>query len=335
MRLLLSGGTGFFGKAFVRFWMERENTNIRPNHVFIISRDPDRFLSKNTEFKAIKWITWIKADVTTCNPYQVIRTYRGLDSVTHVLHAATESTSGPFLSNRKRFFEIVDGTRFMLSLASLIGTPRFLITSSGGVYGERSQDLPPFREDFLGMPDPLIPNNSYSIAKRAAEHLCALYSEEHNLEFIIARCFAFVGEDLPLNAHFAVGNFIRDALWDDKLVINSDGQAKRSYLDQRDLANWITTLLRSGRSGQAYNVGSDRAITILDLACLVSALVGGNKPVSILGKYDKKSGRNFYVPDVSKVRHEFNLVSNYSLEEAILHTAFVAKSRNSASGIRS
>jgi dTDP-glucose 4,6-dehydratase len=180
-------------------------------------------------------------------------------------------------------------------------------------------------EGYNGMPDSLNPANAYSVAKRAAEHLCALYQDRHGLQTIVARCFAFVGRDLPLDVHFAIGNFIRDALYRDSITVASDGTAVRSYLDQRDLALWLLTLLERGRGGRAYNVGSDQAITIANLADQVRDLLSPGKPVYILGKADFSGARSRYVPDISRARTELGLDVTIPLAEAIRATAEAAQ----------
>jgi dTDP-glucose 4,6-dehydratase len=124
--------------------------------------------------------------------------------------------------------------------------------------------------------------------------------------------------------HFAIGNFIRDALWADEITVNGDGSPLRSYLDQRDLANWLTNLLHCGRPGEAYNVGSGTAISIADLAHLVRDIVSPSKPVRILGKPVDNAVRNRYVPDVSKIKNELGLVATISLEQSIRDTANAA-----------
>jgi dTDP-glucose 4,6-dehydratase len=172
-------------------------------------------------------------------------------------------------------------------------------------------------EDYFGCPNPMDPASAYGLGKRAAEHLCALYSQAYRLETVIARCFAFVGPDLPLDAHFAVGNFIRDALWADAIRVSGDGSPIRSYMDQTDLARWLMELLQRGVSGQAYNVGSPDAISIADLAYLVRDTIAPEKQVHILGKHVENDLRSRYIPDVSKARRELGLSNSVPLCKAI------------------
>ena len=176
------------------------------------------------------------------------------------------------------------------------------------------------------------PANAYGVAKRAAEHLCALYAVEYGLQTTIARCFAFVGSDLPLDVHFAIGNFIRDALQHGEIIVAGDGTPLRSYLDQYDLAQWLLTLLDHGKSGQAYNVGSDRAISIADLARLVRDTVAPGKPIRILGKTTGTSERNLYVPCIDKARKELGLDVTIGLPSAIRVTADAALQRANFGG---
>jgi len=244
-----------------------------------------------------------------------------VEGLTHVVHAAADSTHGDRLSPLERYDQIVTGTRNMLDFAVKCGAKRFLYISSVGVYGRQPADLDRIPEDYHGMPNPLSSANAYGVAKRAAEHLCALYAKRHGLEVVIARCFAFVGQDLPLDVHFAIGNFIRDAIWRDEILVQGDGTAVRSYMDQRDLAHWLLALLEDGKPGEAYNVGSDETISIANLAYLVRDTLSPEKPVRILGKAVGNAERNRYAPDVSKARRELGLSFNFSMREAIVESA--------------
>ncbi len=313
-RLFLTGGTGFFGRALLRHLNDLDQKGVNPYQVTVMTRSTKNFLDEYPEFAGLSWLSFHNGDILVgSEAFPKDCTY------TYVLHAAADSTLGPKMRPLERFDQIVIGTRNVLDFAVRAGTTRFLLTSSGGVYGAQPPDLDAIPESYQGMPDPLIAGNAYSVAKRQAEHLCALYADNSALEVVVARCFAFVGRDLPLDVHFAIGNFIRDALCGDDIVVNGDGSPVRSYLDQDDLAHWLLTLLARGRSGEAYNVGSDEAITIAELAELVRLLVAPASEVRLLGKPGADTAiRNRYLPSIEKAKNEFGLRVTTSLEDAIL-----------------
>jgi UDP-glucuronate decarboxylase len=319
--LFISGGTGFFGKALLRHLISHQGNSERPNHLTLLSRSPENFKSSNPDLASLAGIHFHSGDISLPESLPFNARFDG------IIHAATDSTNGAALSPLIRYAQIVDGTRHLLDFAVASGAKRFLLTSSGGVYGPQPPQMERIPEDYTGMPDPMQVSNAYSVGKRAAEHLCALYADKYGLEIIVARCFAFVGQDLPLDVHFAIGNFIRDALWANEIIVNGDGSPLRSYLDQRDLANWLIKLLHYGRPGEAYNVGSGTAISIADLAHLVRDIVSPSKTVRILGKPVDNAVRNRYVPDVDKIKNELGLVATYSLEQSIRDAANVAAKR--------
>lgn len=310
MNLLLTGGTGFFGKALLRHW---QAAPVAPR-VTVLSRDPEGFLASHPEFAALPWLHFHAGDIL--NPASLPATA----SFTHLLHAAADSTLGPRLTPLQRYTQIVDGTRHLLAYAVAHDIPRFLLTSSGGVYGAQPPEMTHMPEDHHGMLDPLDARNAYGVAKRCAEHLCALYAQQHGLQTVAARCFAFVGRDLPLHVHFAIGNFIRDALDRPQITVNGDGTPVRSYMDQRDLARWLEALLQGGRAGQAYNVGSDAALTIAELAHQVRDLLAPGKPVHIAAQ-DAGGPCSRYVPCIAKARAELGLDLHHTLHDAVLEAA--------------
>lgn len=313
--ILLTGGTGFFGKALLRHWADMARQGHTMANVTLLSRAPDWFAGQYPALVAHPWLRLVQGDI--CDPDSLPHG----QAFTHVLHAATDSTIGPQLTPQQRFDQIVDGTRHLLNLAVASGAKRFLLTSSGGVYGTQPPDMAQIPEHWHTMPDSLNPAQAYSVGKRMAEHLCALYMQAHGLPVVVARCFAFVGPDLPLNVHFAIGNFIRDALQAECITVQGDGSPLRSYMDQRDLAHWLLALLDRGQAGQAYNVGSDRAISIRDLAHTVRDLLAPHKPVHVLGAVDSAAVRNRYVPSIAKARQALGLDISIGLEDSIRRTA--------------
>jgi len=322
--VLWTGATGFFGRSLLRH-IKAQGKGWSEWH--LLSRDPQGFSQRWPDLAAVPKTLWHKGDIMTLADSHC-------PSLTHVVHAAADSTSAAHLTHLQRFDQVLEGTRRVLDLAVARGAKRLLFTSSGGVYGRPPTTLLAIPEDYPGMPDPLGYPNVYSVAKRAAEHLCALYAEEYGLEIIVARCFAFVGEDLPLDVHFAIGNFIRDALWADEIVVNGDGTPIRSYLDQRDLTRWLLALLFEGRAGEAYNVGSHEAITIGELAHLVRDLVSPGKTVRILGKPVDNAERNRYVPDINKIGRDLGLRPSFCLEQSIRDAAEAAHRRPPALGAK-
>ena len=312
MHLFVTGGTGFFGKALLRHWAA---ASVAGMAVTLLSRSPRAFQARHADLLRGLDVRFVEGDVL--RPQTLPRD----GEFTHVLHAATDSTLGPGLAPLARYDQIVDGSRHVLDMAVRLGVKRVLVTSSGGVYGPQPAALERLPEDFNGMADPLNPQNAYSVGKRAVEHLCALYADQHGLEPVIARCFAFVGEDLPLDVHFAIGNFMRDALAGREIVVQGDGSAIRSYLDQRDLARWLMAMLQLGAAGRAYNVGSDRGLSIADLARLVGRIAGPDLPVRVLGRpaEGQAARRNVYVPDIARVGSELGLRVDIDLEDAIRH----------------
>lgn len=314
MKLLLTGGTGFFGKALLRHWQAADN----PPHVTVLSRNPQGFIKRYPEFSGLSWLHFHAGDIL------VPASLPAEAGFTHMLHAAADSTLGPRLTPLQRHVQIVDGTRHMLEYAASHGIARFLLASSGGVYGEQPQDMHRIPEDYHGMPDPLNAESAYGVAKRCAEHLCALYAQQYGIQTVVARCFAFVGRDLPLDVHFAIGNFIRDALARPDIRVHGDGSPLRSCMDQRDLAHWLDVLLRDGRAGQAYNVGSDEALNIAELSLQVRDLLSPGKPV-YMGGAGASGPRHRYVPSIAKARKELGLELRYTLREAVMETARHAK----------
>jgi dTDP-glucose 4,6-dehydratase len=139
------------------------------------------------------------------------------------------------------------------------------------------------------------------------------------LETTIARCFAFVGPHLPLDAHFAIGNFIRDAMRGEPIRVK-DGSPYRSYLYMADLAVWLWTILFRGETCHPYNVGSDREITISQLAKTIDSEVGGSVQPIESSSVKPKAFPSRYVPCVQRARSDLGLEVSMELARSIAST---------------
>ena len=245
----------------------------------------------------------------------------------YVIHAATEASAKQASdAPLEMLTTILAGTERALGFAATHGTEKFLLTSSGAIYGKQPSGLTHLPEDYLGGPDPLDAASVYAEGKRVAEQMCALQSAslrsaKKKLECKIARCFAFVGPHLPLDAHFAIGNFIRDALAGNPIHVRGDGTPHRSYLYASDLAIWLWTILFRASPSRAYNVGSEQSVSILDLARETCAAVRPQLEIRV----DRHPLANApvlrYVPATARAREELGLEQRIGLHEAIRRTA--------------
>lgn len=293
-RLLLTGSTGFFGKWLLAT-LARLNRDGAAIDVMAVSRSPETFLREYPEYADARWITWLANDVQ-----DVIVTPQGR-TFDLILHAATDTLAGGQSDPLRIYDTVLNGARNVLDVAVRTGAQRVLFTGTGAQYGALDFGVP-VAETCKGSCDSLLASSAYAEGKRAQETLAAIYGDRYGLEIVSTRCFAFSGPGIPLSEHFAIGNFVRDALWHDELVLKSSGSAVRSYLHGADLAGWLLTLLKRGVAGNAYNVGSDKALTIAELAHKVVARIAPGKPVRILGHDHAAQTRSYYVPDVQKAR---------------------------------
>jgi nucleoside-diphosphate-sugar epimerase len=310
-RILVTGATGWFGTWLLDALVALDRSHGLGLTIVAVSRDPAAFRHRHPALHDAAQIVWFTADVRTS-----LREAPG--PFTHIIHAATDSTAkGATDSPRQMFETIVDGTRNVLAHAARRPGTKVLLISSGAVYGPQPSDVARLGEDHRGAPDVLDPASTYAEGKRAAELLGAIAHKTHGVHVTIARCFAFVGPHMPFDAHFAIGNFIRDTLEGREVLVRGDGTPLRSYQYMTDLVNWLVTILIEGRPLRAYNVGSDEALSIADLARRSTVIAGNDARVRIAN--EGGGGRN-YVPDISRARGELALANRVSLDDALRRT---------------
>jgi nucleoside-diphosphate-sugar epimerase len=312
-RLFITGGTGFFGHWLVEsFLFANQQLDLKAS-AFILSRNPDAVQRVSPHWRSSSAITLLQGDVRN------FEFPRG--EYSHILHAATDASAKlndafPLLM----LDTIVGGTRHTLDFALRCKAEKFLLTSSGAIYGKQPGEITHIPEEYNGAPDPTDPQAAYGIGKRTAEHICVQYAKQHGLHICIARGFAFVGPYLPLDIHFAIGNFIRDGLNGKAIVIKGDGTPYRSYLYAADLAIWLWNILLRGETCRPYNVGSDVDLTIEQIACLVSEQFRPKIEVKFLRPREPGKEADRYVPSIVRARKELSLDTWVSPSDAILRT---------------
>ena len=309
-RIFITGGTGFFGCWLLETFADAVDKLDLGATAVVLTRDAEAFRRKAPHLAAHHAVELHVGDVRSF-PFP-------LGAFSHIVHAATTSSAPQ--PPRLLLDTIVQGTAHALDFAVHCGAKKFLFCSSGAVYGKQPAGITHVSEEFLGAPDPLDSRSAYGEGKRAAELLCSVYAGEFGIEAKIARCFAFVGPHLPVDAHFAIGNFIRDGLAGGPIRISGDGTPFRSYLYAADLAVWLWSILCSGASCRAYNVGSNVETTIAALATTVAHVFGPGMKVSLARQPSPKQLPERYVPCTRRALEDLGLRPLIDLEEAIRRT---------------
>jgi len=314
-RLFITGGTGFIGCWLLEsFVWANDNLDLNAS-ALVLTRNYDTFQKKAPHLAANPAIQFRIGDVRNFNFPE--------GEFSHIIHAATLAGAKLNDENSLLMFDtIVEGTRHTLDFAVHCKAKKFLLTSSGAVYGRQPPELSHILEDYCGAQDPADPKSAYGEGKRAAELLCTLYSKKYSIETKIARCFAFVGPYLPLDIHYAIGNFIRDGLNGGPIQVNGDGTPYRSYLYAADLAIWLWTILFKGDSCRAYNVGSEEDVTIAELANTVAQCFQKPIEVRIAKTPDPGKPTERYVPSTKRARKECGIHQIIDLREGIRRTLY-------------
>lgn len=307
--VLVTGGTGFIGRWITEAIQHANDALGNEMRLVLLTRDlrssrrrlPHIFMRRDVE--------GIEGDVRTFDISD-----RGIDVCVHGAAAYDDphSAARPI----EVFDTIVEGTRRSLEIAARTDAARYLLLSSGAVYGKQPAEVVGVREDFDGAPSTLRPAAAYGNAKRAAEWLVAAAAERGAPSgSTIARIFSVIGPGMALDRHFAAGSFVRDALAGRSVGVR-DGRPERSYIYAADLCTWLLRVLEQGKGGQAYNVGSEQVVSIAALAELVAA--AGRTSVDYCGEAgDAALAPSRYVPDTTKAKVDLGLAEYTPMNIAI------------------
>jgi nucleoside-diphosphate-sugar epimerase len=310
--IFLTGGTGFFGKWLLESFIyvnEKLGLNAK---IISLSRNPEPFIKEYPFYNEHKnSVRFVKGDILTYD-------FKIDEEVQFIIHAATAASDSLNKNNPLLMMDTITlGTRNVLDFALTQPIESFIFISSGAVYGKQPFDLSNIQETDSFKIDINNSNAAYSEGKRIAELYCSTYFEKNNLPVKIARCFAFVGPYLPLNTHFAIGNFINNVIKNEDIVITGDGSTTRSYMYASDLSIAIWKILLIGNNNKPYNVGVDTAYSLKEIALILKKNYGND--VQILN-LNKELPKNIYVPNIDTLMNELEIKHFVQIEEAIQKT---------------
>lgn len=310
-RLFVTGGSGFIGKWLLSALLDARRRLELDCNVVVLTRSARQFVEAAPHIATADGVTLCEGDVRNFGFPE------GAFDI--VVHGATDIAAKT--TPTETFSACVDGTRRVLDLARRAGVQDLLLTSSGAVYGTHPAVPRGLSEDYPGAPDPCSPASAYGEGKRASEWLACAAAADGGPRVKIARIYAQVGPYLPLDKHFAIGNFIADVIAQRDIIIRGDGTPFRSYLYAADTTVWLWKMLVRGPSGRAWNVGGDEGVSIAALARRVALMLGSGHDIRVLTPVDPSKAVECYVPDTSRARSELGVMQTITLDESIRRTA--------------
>ena len=310
--IFLTGGTGFFGKWLLESFIYVNEKLALNAKITTLTRNPEAFLLEYPFYKEhTNTVQFVKGDILTYD-------FNLDEKFQFIIHAATAASDSLNKNNPLLMMDTITfGTRNVLDFALTQPIEGFLFVSSGAVYGKQPFDVSNIQESDSFKIDINNSNAAYSEGKRIAELYCSTYFEKHNIPVKIARCFAFVGPYLPLDTHFAIGNFINNVIKNEDIVIMGDGSTTRSYMYASDLSIAIWKILLIGNNNKPYNVGVDKAYSLKEIALMLKKNYGND--VRILNN-NKNLPTNIYVPNIDALINDLDIKHFVQIEEAIQKT---------------
>jgi len=261
--LLITGGAGFIGTNFVRYWAEHH-----PGDAIVVL-DALTYAGNRANLDGVRHL-FVHGDIRNSDLVRSLLREHAIDTI---VHFAAESHVDRSIAGPDAFIDTnINGTHSLLKAARAVwldaggGRPhRFHHISTDEVYGSLGPDDPAFSER-----TPYAPNSPYAASKAASDHLVRAYHRTYGLQTTITACsnnygpYQYPEKLIPL--------FLRNCLTGQKLPIYGDGMNIRDWLHVEDHCRGIELALHRGRPGESYNIGGGEEmpnLTLIDTLCAV------------------------------------------------------------------
>jgi|SRR5579872_988613 len=308
MRMLVTGGAGFIGSNFARYWVRHH-----PDDTVVIY-DALTYAGTRASLRDLEAegrAGFVLGDV--CDEAAVRRALEE-HAVDTVVHFAAESHNSRAVIDPALFFRTnVLGTQALCEAARRHEVRRFHHISTCEVYGDLPLDSDEsFRED-----SPYRPRTPYNASKAGADHVVRCYVETFGLPATITNCcnnygpFQFPEKLIPL--------FATRALAGRPLPLYAATKNRREWLHVDDHCRAIEAVLERGRLGETYHVGSGYEASIEEVADLVLEATG--QPTSLKTIVPDRPGHDRrYLLDSSKIRSELGWEPEIAFADGIAAT---------------
>lgn len=306
MRILVTGGAGFIGSAYVRHLLKN-----RPEDE-VVNFDKLTYAGNLENIKDAEGnprYRFVKGDV--CEMDDVLPALEGVDAVVHF--AAESHVDRSVLDPHAFFRNNVLGTQVLLEACRKAGVKRFHHVSTDEVYGDLGLDEDrAFKEG-----DMLSPRSAYAASKAGSDHVVASYAHSFGMDVTISRCcnnygpHQFPEKLIPL--------FATNAMEDKPLPLFKSSKNTREWIHADDHSSAVDLILRKGCIGEVYNIGTGVERSIEEITDLILTALG--KPESLKTYVPDRPGhdRRYFI-DSSKIRAELGWEPKIPFDQGIRQT---------------
>lgn len=313
--VLITGAGGFLPAYLAESFAALNDSGalVRPCRLVLLVRDERHAKDRLRRFKGRTDTDFVFADVS--KPFEIS------ERVDFVIHAASPASPSAYMRDPVGCLDAnLSGLRAVLESARSWGSESILNFSSSEVYGSPEPAAIPTPETYVGRVDPLGPRACYAEGKRAGESYCRAYFEQYGSPVKIVRPFHTYGPGLRYDDGRILATLVAAGCRGERFSLMGDGRATRAHGYVSDVTVDFLNVLLSDYDGEAFNVGGDAEISILDLATLVSDIFGRHEEVlvsqapmatELAGAADRAC------PDLSKIRAAFGYQPRVGLKEGI------------------
>jgi len=288
-KLLIIGGSKFIGKAFINYFnFQKKYKNLE---IILILRNQ---INNHIHNKNIKIIN------------QDFTKMKLLPKCDFILYCLRSNS----VKNDNQLFEL-----FKEKILQLKKKPKVIFTSSGVIYGlnNSKKKIKEKNKDVIYNSGELKKYKKNWFLQKVNLEKKFLNLSTKNFEIVVLRMFSFIGPSI-LGLNFAPSVFYEKIKDNKKISINGPINTYRSYLDEKDMVEWILKIFFNfKRKFEIYNFGSEKGIRIYDLATQMLDKKNSKKIVLI----NKSSKVDYYVPSITKLKKKFKLKEKITLKNSI------------------
>lgn len=306
MNVLVTGGAGFIGSNFVRYFLKKY-----PD-CHVINYDLLTYAGNLSSIKDIEPLsnyTFIQGDIRDAEKIQAVMQDYKIDSI---VHFAAESHVDRSIQGPMQFYTTnIVGTAVLLEAAKNFGIQRFLHISTDEVYGSLGET------GYFTEETPVSPNSPYSASKASSDLIALSYFETYKLPVIVTRCsnnygpYQYPEKLIPL--------MITNAMEDKELPVYGRGQNVRDWLHVFDHCTAIDLVLHNGRDGEIYNVGGNNEKRNIEIVEMILEKLGKSK--NMISFVPDRLGHDWrYAIDSSKLQRELGWKPVYSFTKGLEDT---------------